>query len=707
MLMKTRERYDFVEESGVSKDLLRDIFADRKRAGKVVGSHTPEGILRRGVDVEGVLSIDNRALRIEPLIWPGWGRAGVAYGPYDRQNGLALGLFLLNGHNTAQSKNLRETFSGRMDRWLRGSEMFKRKDRLFQWLRSNRWLRTLRQARRWFHTNRDATPMLKMDENMALGWFSKEVPLDPLRDGNAFLMHATGPENGELWASVGGNHLPAIRGVQNLQIYYVIILREKGAAYYAASIPDANGLGDYPYLRPLAIDAFDDSSPLYAGLYQSVLGEIGFRLDTRLYGIGVSKIVGLSTWYGTAHAADQLTGTGTLDESIAEAGGTWNVCSGNYIRTEYGAQPTANDSLAILDPGAPSGLIHTLVESDGSADTSINIIWRFQDEENYWSLTLGNNDCRLLIKESGAQTTVSQSDKHKLITGKPNSVQILDDGRKFALYLQGELLFDSRFTDSRLEAAAGVGFNTGSADRGLYIRQFEAHPRRVKLPHTLDMGEPWLRKGEQVILAEDFNGPAQDLAGKVTNIGSKVWKRDIGKGVIDITGNGSAKIRASVKNPSPGRMAYSVDWDHPEFVDLEVTITPPGTTRGQKEHGLSGFIFWQDENNYFTINIWLADSYGGASISTFFQVDGFEDLYDAIWSNVGARVFWGMPCRFRVVFDGLNYIAFLDDEPVLYRALTDVYPDCKRFSINRVGLISNWEWGVDTGSRFNDFVGRI
>ena len=88
-------------------------------------------------------------------------------------------------------------------------------------------------------------------------------------------------------------------------------------------------------------------------------------------------------------------------------------------------------------------------------------------------------------------------------------------------------------------------------------------------------------------------------------------------------------------------------------------------------------------------------------------MDGFDDLYDAIWTNVFERVFWGVPVRLRIVFDGISYIVFLNDEPVLYRKLTDVYPDCPRWKIRRVGLIANWEFGNDTGTTFKDFECRV
>jgi hypothetical protein len=100
------------------------------------------------------------------------------------------------------------------------------------------------------------------------------------------------------------------------------------------------------------------------------------------------------------------------------------------------------------------------------------------------------------------------------------------------------------------------------------------------------------------------------------------------------------------------------------------------------------------------------DDWYGTSIAAFFYVDGFEELYDAVWTNVGKRIHWGVPYDFRVVFDGQRFLAFVNGEPVLYRALSDIYPDWHRLQINQVGLVANWEWGNDTGSVFQNFVAR-
>jgi hypothetical protein len=94
-------------------------------------------------------------------------------------------------------------------------------------------------------------------------------------------------------------------------------------------------------------------------------------------------------------------------------------------------------------------------------------------------------------------------------------------------------------------------------------------------------------------------------------------------------------------------------------------------------------------------------------VSCFSCLDGFEDIYDAVWSNVGAGIRWGDSHRLRIAFDGMHLMALLDDEPVLYRALTDIYSDASRLLIRRVGLIANWEWGNDTGSTFHKFCARV
>ena len=88
------------------------------------------------------------------------------------------------------------------------------------------------------------------------------------------------------------------------------------------------------------------------------------------------------------------------------------------------------------------------------------------------------------------------------------------------------------------------------------------------------------------------------------------------------------------------------------------------------------------------------------------RIGGFEDVYDAVWTNVGRRIAHGVPYDLRVAFDGETYAVFVDDEPVLYRRISDIVPSAPRLRIERVGIVSNWEFGDDTGTRFLRFRAR-
>ena len=167
--------------------------------------------------------------------------------------------------------------------------------------------------------------------------------------------------------------------------------------------------------------------------------------------------------------------------------------------------------------------------------------------------------------------------------------------------------------------------------------------------------------------------------------------------------SGIAWVQASVDRPNPGRTAYTVSWKE-VFADVSVTIFPLGTKRGQGEKGRDGLIFLQDEDNYIIINTWLDDFYEGESISCFFRIDGFEEIYDAVWSNIGKAIAFGQPYTLRVALDGNNYTVRVNQQTVLYRALTDIYPWADALNINRLGIVANWEWGNDTGSGFSDFI---
>jgi hypothetical protein len=687
--------------------LLSDDFTDRRREGTVIGSTSTSGHKRLGVDIERTLSIDNGALRIAPAIEAGFGRTALAYGPCARKAGLTFAVYMTNGHNTSQAEPLSDTFRTRMTYWFKGSATDARCKRLVQWLLSRRVLRSLRQFRRWRRTAKDKGPVPMLDENLAIGWMPNESVIDPRLVGSGFIMHALGPENGELWTGGAGSRSRPLRGVQNVPIYYVGVTREQGTVFYVCSVDGVAGMPAYPWLRPVGIDATDLPETVYVGIHQSVLGQIGWRLDSRVYGVRVAHVQGYESWCGGAHVADRLVTDDVQTGMLADKGGEWRVWTRQPCHCSYRPAPSYREKFALLEPGAASGLLHATVATTSESSAKIGILWRYLDQRNHWRLELSSSGCEIVLVSGGICETIAF---REFVVSRTSSMrlQVLDDGVRLMAYIDGQPLLDKWLRDSRFQEASQVGIYFYSPEQEqTVIHAFEAHPRQVKLPTVLEMGVPWFRKGTETVVADDFAGDAGDLDNRPTSSGGKRWHRLIGDGVIEVTGGGAARVRASAQEPCPGRTAYCVDWPHADFVDMEVTITPPGKQRGEKERTTAGFILYQDPSNYVTLNVYRSDYYPAGSTSTFFKFGGFEDVYDAVWSNVADRVNYGQPLRLRLCCDGERYLVFINDETVLFRAFRDVYPNVEKLMLRKVGILANWEFGTDTGSTFEQFILRV
>lgn len=679
---------NFADRSG---DWLRtsDHFDDNRKCGRVIGSSSASGGARHGIDVEGVISIDNGALRIAPLIEAGFGRAVVSYGPFAKKPGLAFAVHIVNGHNTAQAEPLPDTFAGRMRWWLHGSQADPPARRIVHWLGSGRVRRVLRQVRRWRRSAHGAKPVPRLDENLAVGWFPAPMVDDPRVTGDGFVMHALGPENGELWVVGSGARDRGLHGVQNLPLYLVGIVRTGSVVYYASSIDGARGLPPYPLMRPVAIGREPDVAELYLGIHQSVLGQIGWRLDTRVHGVRIGELELDDTMLAGAHAADALLHIPSSG-SVADRGGPWVVTGASPV-----AEQGADLRLAVLDPLAPSGLLEVTAQA-GSGRAGL--VWRYEDHENHWQLVLTRVGVELAVVVRGERRVLATRELDSA-SSTPCRLSVLDDGKLLMAFVDGEPIREGWIDDDTLSPFGPVGIVFDTSTSTGRLRKFEAHPRTVQLPLVFQMGSLEVRKGKEIVVADDFLEPTRDLDGCETGAGGTTWQRIIGTGTFSIRERGRLAVEATADRPIPGRTAYCIDWLDPEFADLEVTITPPAAD-DPRHIATPGFILYQDPDNYVTLNAYRSGFYPAGSVSTFFKFDGFEDVYDAIWSNVGDRVSFGVPVRLRLCCDGLQYLVYLNDEAVLYRAFTDVHAHAKRLRINKVGLIANWEFGTDTGSTF-------
>lgn len=650
--------------------LLLDWFPDDLAVGAIDGSVGPAGAIRIVTDAEGLVSADNGALRLRPLRRPGWGRESLAYGPFARRPGLLILVHALNGHNASQTWYRPETAGQRLIRRLQDARRFR--------------------FRRPHHY-----------ENFAVGWFSNPSPRSPEGRGNGFVMHSASGDNGELWATSSSTPLRVQQGIQNLEIVYAVALRERGATYYAASVDGANGLGGYPEFRPLAVDRSDDARQVYAGIHQRILGEVGYRVDTRLSWVAVVESPSLSGWFGSAMVADRLTGSEGLAGSEEEMGASWTV-EGTAVRTTGGLQCATAEAQALIDAASPCGLLSAIVTVKGPMDRAA-LLWRGGDAGT-WRCSVTTTECQLTVRdEKGAWLEMRRETGISAVPGHHHHLQITDDGLTIGAHLDGRILFGGWLRDERLAASAGVG--VCMAGPGSNVRDFEAHPRQVQFLTEVELPGPWTPGRGALVLDERFDSRTEDLDTTTTPSGGRRWERTEGNGSIRLPGPAGARVEASTSCPNPGRTLYTVAWDDPTYAELELTMTPPGTARHQGEEARGGVVFWQDPENYLLANIFLDNDFDGASVSTFYRCRGHEDMYDAVWTLVRSLSF-GTPCRLSVACTSSRFLASLNGEPSLHRKFTDVYPDAPPLQIRRVGIVVNREWGDDTGTRFDRFVAR-
>lgn len=695
-----------LKQDGVSRTpIITDFFTDDRRPGRVVGTAGASGAVRGGCDVERQIAIDHGALRLQPLITPGWGRQGIAYGPFSRTHGLTFAVSVLNGHNTSQGSSIPEPFKERIRRWALGFEVDPLSSRIWGWLKAPRKRKTFRRIAWWLRSTRRFYQLPEFNENLAVGWFTSEAPQNPLTDGCGFIMHAAEGENGEPWVRIGAGCLSPFRRLQNVRVTYVVSLRDRGAIYYASAIDGAHAVGGFPMMRPIAVDPFNDDSLLYAGVHQCVLGQIGWRADSRVHGVHIEQMPEFASAFGSAQAGDDLLGSGPLGCEM-QSGLPWRLLGGAISRTDWGAvSGTAEgDALAIVEPEEPSGLVHALVRVD-CPSAQAGLAWRVRDSRAMWLLKVSVEGCALLQIEDGIETCVAEDREHCLTPNSESSIQVLDSDNQVGCYMDGARLFGRWINDACLDGSTGTGIWFGGGGTA-HIRGFEAHARRVAMPERIRFEPSWCRLGETVELADDFAGPQGDLAGHKPTVGEGCWQRTLGAGRFGLTGSGAGQVCGTPAAPHPGRSFYTLPWGRPDFADVEMTITPPGHKRGEGHNCRCGFVFWQDKDNYLSITTWILDNYEGASICVFPKRFGFEELFDAVWTMVSDKITWGKPFNLRVPFDGNNFMILLNGEPVLERALTDIYPGDAPVRINRVGIAVNWEWGNDTGSKFENFFAR-
>jgi len=368
-------------------------------------------------------------------------------------------------------------------------------------------------------------------------------------------------------------------------------------------------------------------------------------------------------------------------------------------RSARGAWSTTGAEVgAMLPTSNPVGLIRAVVAPGRVGRFELR--WRAGNDEPGLAVRLEHGSCTLIDPSRDPASNALVTDHARgFRRGGTHVVQVLDDGRKVAVHVDGELVGDQWLSVGRVDSA-DVAFSIGG---DAALASIEAHPLEIPVPPQLDLGPPWRPPASLVVFDEHFDTVADDIAGVVTPSGGRTWERSEGPGGIVLRGEGNARVRAERDAPNSGRTIFTVPWNSPDFADVTIEMTPPGRSKGEGENGRVGMVFWQDADNYLVINVFLDDVFDGASISTFYHLDGYENMYDAVWTLVRG-VEWGGRCTLRAAFDGMCFLSWANDEPSLVRSLTDVYPGAAALRIERVGVIVNEEWGNDTGTVIHRFT---
>lgn len=688
--------------------VVSDDFHGSVPPGKLIGTLSTSGHPRLGADPEKVLSMDRSGLRIGGLSRPGWGRSCVAYGPVALRPGLVLSVHVLNGHQASQGYRLRR-LAPRLVQWVQGSRTVRPSPaRLVRLLRANRRLSAARRLRGWArNTGTSDSPLARrvaplarrrtrleaeaaLADNLVVGLFDGPVASDLSKVVAGFRFRSRSELSGDLDAVTGGRTTSVLDRLTGVPIHLVAIIRQDSVLYGAASVGQVRGLPAHPAVRPLLIDPLPGHSFGFPAVQQIVSGEIGFSVDTRVFGLKALEVDALGAWFAGAHLADSFQDSGRLDGIEPPTGPQWTVIAGALERGSEGLV-ASRGSVALSELTRPSGLLRIRI---GPAQPGFALLWRAKGPTSHWRLELADERFRLGNRIDGVDHWLAVG----MLPHRAEIVQVIDDHDGLRI-LVDDVAVATVAAPADLAFGDGVGLEA-LTDGSLGVSALEAYPTELHLPTDFLVGTASdLPQGEAVVVHDAFDGaPRPQLDGRPVPQRA-VWRRTLGSGRFTIEGPGSVRIESC-----PNRTAYTVAAHPGGIVDLTTVITAPS---GPDARSRAGLIAFQDAGNMLCVNLWFNDrSDRAASVSSFLTIDGHEDVYDAVWVNVGDRVLGGRPVEMRLITDGALYQVYLDDELVLWRRVEDVYPGAPALRFSRVGLLANWEWGLDTGSRFGCFTYR-
>ncbi|MSU33628.1 MAG: hypothetical protein EXS36_00655 [Pedosphaera sp.] len=511
---------------------------------------------------------------------------------------------------------------------------------------------------------------------LAVGWFSDVAPVNPRVDSLALILgQSLGGRRGALYASGLDLHVPVVDPVMQLDMQIVAVCRNESVMLYAASVWGARGLSPYPAMRPVAILPLDPAR-LFAGIHQRSQRDTNHA--TLVDGIRVAIVPEWADWSGTAAWSD-IRGAGAAKLSFRptntppamgapELIGTWTRVTSQLY--------------------SPAGLITARVESEGNPGR-IAFIFRAIDGFNHWRLELDGAAARLIRVVRSHESVVAENRNAALTSGVSHRIWVTDDGTFIRVWRDKEILLG--ITDTTWADGVEVGF-AAAAGGGLRLHHFEAHLREILIASGLRLGEPYQRRGVQVVLKDNFAGAANSLIGRKVSTAA-VWERHGGPEPDEIELTGAGAGRCNHENSAV--LTFLLPWSHPEFADVSVEVIPPAPPA----EGHAGVALWQNDQNFLL---------GGFDTPS--NRYGVWCVRDGRWTPVDLGVPTiplGMPHRIRLSCNGDDFAVWQDTTALVVGRIRDYFPGGPALRIRRVGIgLTRFERKGDQGTLFRNFEAR-
>ena len=476
--------------------LVDDDFPDPLPPGQVVGSRSRDGARRGGTDRFATMSVDNDQLRIGWMEHPSRGSSVLSYGPFAGDRPMTLAVRFLNGLTTSQS-----------DWRVEGRRAMLR-----------RWSATL---------PRGPLRRPELRDNLVIGWYARENPAPEEHPVAAVIHRAGDHQAGELWFQAGASRVRLCDNLQNIPSTCAVTVREGLAELHGWSYPGAacyRSPGDTEALASISIGPAPET--LHAVIHQPVLGEVFYRVDTRVDRVQVipaedqlpatlSQVFDQRWWnpepddvllrddfegsegdlaqLSDAHGLpwERLMVAGVIERSGAgSARVRGSIESPNPGRTIYGV-PLGDPggaalSVVVTPPGTEVGQGHR-----GRGGVAF-----WQDEDNHFIVNTWIDDAMVgvslsaFLRVGGREdmfewdavwTNVGPRIKH----GTPFELIVACDGERFLCRLDGEPVLYRAFTDYRSDSTplriGHVGLVANwewGDDTGTFFDHFAA--RRIK-----------------------------------------------------------------------------------------------------------------------------------------------------------------------------------------------------------------------------------